>query len=133
MVTNPSKFQVMLLGLKTNDSIVLDIGNVSIGVVNSVKLLGITLDSRLKFDQHVAKLCQQTNNKISAFSRVSNYFDKKQSLLLYNSLIMLQFNYCLLIWMFCGKVANNNLNRTHREHFEFFSTILHPRLMSIHV
>ena len=29
MVANPSKFQVMLLGLKTDDSIVLDIGNVS--------------------------------------------------------------------------------------------------------
>ncbi len=84
MVANPSKFQVMLLSLKTNDSIVLDIGNVSIDVVNSVKLLGITIDSRLKFDQHVAKLCQKANNKISAFSRVSNYLDKKQSLLLYN-------------------------------------------------
>ena len=29
MVANPSKFQVMLLGLKTDDNIVLDIGNVS--------------------------------------------------------------------------------------------------------
>ncbi len=97
MVANSSKFQVMLLGLKTNDSIVLDIGNFSIDVVNSVKLLGITIDSRLKFDQHVAKLCQKGNNKISAFSRVSNYFDKKQSLLLYNSFIMSQFSYCPLI------------------------------------
>ena len=27
---------------------------------------------------------------------------------------MSQFNYCPLIWMFCGKVANNDLNRTHK-------------------
>ncbi len=58
-VANPSKFQVMLLGLKTNDNIVLDIGNVSIDVVNSVKSSGITIHSRLKFDQHVAKSCQK--------------------------------------------------------------------------
>ena len=72
MVANPSKFQVMLLGLKTDDSIVLDIGNVSIDVVSSIKLLGITIDSKLKFDQHLAKLCQKANNKISAFSRISH-------------------------------------------------------------
>ena len=47
MVANPSKFQVMLLGLKTDDNIVLDIGNVFINVVSSVNLLWITSDSRL--------------------------------------------------------------------------------------
>ena len=114
MVANLSKFQVMLLGLKTDDSIVLDIGNVSIDVVSSVKLLGITIDSKLKSDQHVAKLCQRANNKISAFSRISHYLNEKQSRLLYNSFIMSQFNYCPLIWMFCGKVAINDLNRTHK-------------------
>ena len=90
---------------KTDDKSVLDIGNVCIGDVSSVKLLGITIDSKLKFDQHVAKQCQKANNKISAFSRVSSYLNEKQSLLLYNSFIMSQFNYCPLIWMFCGKVA----------------------------
>ena len=114
MVANPSKFQVMLMGLKTNDRIVLDIGGVSIDVVNSVKLLGVTIDSKLKFGQYVTNLCQKANNKISAFSRISNYLNQKQSLLLYNSFIMSQFNYCSLIWMFCGKVANNCVNRTHK-------------------
>ena len=114
MVANPSKFQVMLMGLKTNDRIVLDIGGVSIDVVNSVKLLGVTIDSKLKFGQHVTNLCQKANNKISAFSRISNYLNQKQSLLLYNSFTMSQFNYCSLIWMFCGKVANDCVNRTHK-------------------
>ena len=114
MVANPSKFKVMLLGLKTDDIIVPDIGNLSTDVVSSVKLLGITIDSKLKFDQHVAKLCQKANNKISAFSRVSHYLNEKQSRFLYNSFIMSQFNYCPLIWIFCGKVANNDLNRTHK-------------------
>ena len=78
MVANPSKFQVMLLGLRTDDNIALDIGNVSIDVVSSVKLLGITIDSKVKFAQHVANLCQKANNKISAFSRVSSYLNEKQ-------------------------------------------------------
>ena len=41
---------------------------------------GVTIDSKLKFDQHVAKLCQKANNNISASSRVSSYLNKKQSL-----------------------------------------------------
>ena len=50
VAANTSKFQVMLLGLQTDDNIVLDIGKVSIDLVSSVKLLGITIDSKLKFD-----------------------------------------------------------------------------------
>ena len=38
----------------------------------------------------------------------------RSNLLLYNSFILSQFNYCPLIWMFCGKVVNNELNRTHK-------------------
>lgn len=44
----------MLLGLKTIDNIALDIGNGSIHVVGIVNLVGITIDLRLNFDQHVA-------------------------------------------------------------------------------
>ena len=44
MMAYPSKFQVLLLGVKTDDNILLDIGNVSIDVVSSDTLLGITID-----------------------------------------------------------------------------------------
>ena len=65
----------------------------------------------------MAILCQKAKNKISvrsAFSRVSSNLNEKQSFLLYNSFKMSQFNYCPLIWMFCGKAANNDLNHTHK-------------------
>ena len=60
----------------------------------------------------MANLRQKANNTTSAFSRISNCLNQKQSLLVYNSFIMSQFNHCSLIWMFCGKIANNNANRT---------------------
>ena len=85
-----------------------------------ISLSLITIDSKLQLDQHVAKLCQKANNKISTFSRASSYLNENQSLLLYNSFIMSQFNYCPLIWMFCGKVANNALNRTHKRALRIF-------------
>ena len=114
MVVNASKFQAILFGLNSKEDIVLEVGGCSIDVANSVTLLGVTIDSELKFNKHVLQICQKANNKISAFSRISKYLDEKQSLLLYNSFIISQFNYCSLIWMFCGKAANKELNRSHK-------------------
>ena len=31
-----------------------------------------------------------------------------------NSVVMSKFSYCPLIWPFCSKVANNEVNRTHK-------------------
>ena len=114
MVANPSKFQIMQLIMKNSNNLAHDIENVSVAVVNNVKPLGITVDWKLKFNQHVAELCQKANKNISAFPRISNYVNEKQPLLLYYSFIMPQFNYCSLMWIFCGKVANNYLNLTHK-------------------
>ena len=108
MVVNASKFQAIVFGLNSNESIVLKVGGRSIDVANNVTLLGVKVDSKLKFNQHVSNICQKVNTKISAFSRISNYLDKKQLIILYNSFITSQFNYCSLIWMFCGKVANED-------------------------
>ena len=114
MVVNASKFKAILFGLNSKEDIVLEVGGCSIDVANSVTLLGVTIDSKLKFNRHVLQVCQKANNKISAFSRISKYLDEKQSLLLYNSFIISQFNHCSLIWMFSGKAANKELSRSHK-------------------
>ena len=42
-------------------------------IVNSSeeKLLGVQIDSRLSFDNHVSKLCQKASNKLYALARTS--------------------------------------------------------------
>ena len=77
IVLNASKFQVILFGLNSNENIILEVGGCSIDVANSVTLLGVTIESKLKFSQHVSKICKKANSKISAFSRISNYLDEK--------------------------------------------------------
>ena len=41
---------------------------------NNVKLLEITLDKNLKFDKHVSNICSKDNKKLSALTRVANFF-----------------------------------------------------------
>ena len=76
MVVNASKFQVILFGLNSNKT-VLDVGGCSIDVANSVNLLGVTMNSKLTFKQHVLKISQKANTKISASPRISEYVKEK--------------------------------------------------------
>ena len=114
MVANPTKFQVMFLGLKKNQHLVLEINGEAITTSKEVKLLGFTIDSKLNFKSHVKALCVKTNRKVSASARVARYLDLQKAKLLYQSFVASTFKYCPLIWLFCGKTANENIDRVHK-------------------
>ena len=106
MVANPEKFQLMFLGLKDDPKLCIDINGNVVQMTDSVKLLGFTIDSKLNFKQHVQSICKKTSNKVRAFSRISPNLDYEKSTILYYSFVLSNFNYCPLIWMFCGKTSN---------------------------
>ena len=92
MVANPEKFQLMFLGLKDDSKLCLDIDRNVIQMTDSIKLLGITSDSKLSFKQHVQSICKKTSNKVRAFSRIAPNLDYEKSTILYNSFILSNFN-----------------------------------------
>ena len=114
MVANPEKFQLMFLGVKSDQQMCLRIDDQIINQCQQVKLLGVTIDSKLNFDRRILELCGKVNKKVSAFSRVRNYLDDTQAKLLCKTTVLANFNYCPLIWMFSSKAANNEINRTHK-------------------
>ena len=114
MVANPEKFQVMFLGLPKTANICIEIDDLVLVPKDNVKLLGITIDSELKFTDHVKSLCAKTSRKVTAFSRVAKLLDFKKARLLYNAFILSSLSYCPLIWMFCGKTSNREINRIHK-------------------
>ena len=114
MVANPSKFQFMFMGLGHDYKLCMEIDEKVITTVQQVKLLGVVIDSKLKFDDHVKSLCLKANRNVSALSRAAKLIDPPKCKLLYNSFVMSNFRYCPLIWMFCGKTANKEINRVHK-------------------
>ena len=107
MCANPSKFQIMFLGLKRKNKLCLNINGQFIPSSEHVKLLGVTIDNTLKFDTHALGICKKVNQKLHAFNRLSPYLGENKSKLLLNAVIMSNFSYCPLIWLFCSKAANN--------------------------
>ena len=58
MMPNPKKYQAIVLGKKGCD-INFQCANETIPTSNEINLLGVTLDSKLKFDAHVASVCRR--------------------------------------------------------------------------
>ena len=132
MVANPDKFQVIFLGTG-NQEIKIKIGSCTIENSSEVKLLGVTIDSKLSFFPHILNICGKATAKIKALTRIRNCLDQTQADSLYFSHIMAPLNYCPLVWMFCSKQAFNLLNRTHhralKARFNNYSAILEDLLL----
>ena len=114
MVVNPKKFQVMFLGLKRMQRLHLNNQGSKIVAKDHTKLLGIEIDNKLKVDKHMQTLCQKVNKKTSALSRLNTYISRQQALSICNVVILSNFNYCPLIWLFCNKGANKKIDRAHK-------------------
>ena len=77
------------------------------------KLLGVTLDRRLNFKNHVSNLCKKASQKLHALARVSKYMEKSKLELTMTSFLMSHFSYCSLVWMFHYRKSYNKINKIH--------------------
>ena len=78
-----------------------------------VKLLGVTIDNKLKCDKYAAEICAKANRKLSVLLRQSKFLCLDKRRILFKSFIEAQFKYCPLIWMFCSLISNKKINRLH--------------------
>ena len=114
MVVNPKNFQLKFLDMKANRRLRLSIEGKKLNATDHVKLLGVEIDSKLMFSRHVEAICYKVNKKITALSRLSNFITTQQAQAIYNAVILSNFNYCPLIWMFSIKGANKQIDSTHK-------------------
>ena len=75
----------------------------------TVKLLGVTIDQNLTFKNHITNLCTSAKNKLKALQRIRKYLTLEQTKMIANAFIYSQFNYCNIIWMFCSKSENRQI------------------------
>ena len=74
-------------------------------------ILGVTIDNRLTFYNHLKKICKKIANKLNALTRIAPYLNHNQKRLIYNSFFKEQLNYCPLIWTFCSRRSNHLINK----------------------
>ena len=108
---NPDKCHLLVCKHTKDVSIIL--GNEIIDSSDSVKLLGITIDKKLNFNDHVSKLCKKASSKLHALARISNFMSEDKLRLLLKSFIESEFSYCPLVWMFHSRTLNKRINKLH--------------------
>ena len=97
-----------------------------------VKLLGVIIDDRLQFNDHISAMCCRAARQLNALARISKHLDSKSKHIIYNSFVASNFNYCPLVWHFCGQVNNNKLEKLqerslriiHNDYEASFETLL---------
>ena len=114
MVLNPGKNHFMLFGvIKENEQFDLMCNSITLKHLSHEKLLGVIIDNKLSFDEHIVNICKTANKKLNALSRINHYVKRNQKEFLLLSLIISNFTYCPLIWIFCSKKATKKINAVH--------------------
>ena len=99
--------------ISSNDSSGFKIGNSLIKSSDREEPLGVKIDAKLTFDDHIKDMCRKANSKLWALGRVTPYMSLGKKKLLINSFFAAQFNYCALIWMFYSRSNNSKITRLH--------------------
>ena len=102
IIVNPEKFQAIVVkkNAKMKDSYPSNINDVTINSENGVKLLGVEIDNRLSFDQHISTVCNKASNQLNGIGRIQKFMGFKEKEVLLNSFVYSSCNYFLLVWHF---------------------------------
>ena len=63
----------------TDETVQVNIGTARIINSKCEKLLGIKIDCKLSFDDHIGNICKKTGTKLNAFTRVAQYMNVEKS------------------------------------------------------
>ena len=137
---NPGKFQFMILGDKSHHKHELKINSIKVEASDDVLLLGITIDKKLTFKQHVENLCRKAQYKLHALRRIRKFLTIEKAKMLGNAFIDSQFNYAPLLWMFCRKTLYSKIEKIHHKTLKviyqsndtYENLLLHSNTVSVH-
>lgn len=76
--------------------------------VKSQKLLGVTIDQTLSWNEQIDSVCQNITRRITLLKLLSKYVNRKSLNQYYNSYILPIFDYGCMIW---GRCSNANIYR----------------------
>ena len=121
MIVNPDKFQAIIIDRKNqcNNPTTIEMNGIKIDSENSVKLLGLEIDSKLNFDKHITQLCKKSASQLNALCRLNSFLNMDQKNILVNSFIYANFNYCPLVWHFCSKKSMNKIEKIQYRALQF--------------
>ena len=81
------------------------LGNHSINQVTNKRVLEVTIDEELKWNQHTDAQCKTLSRSMALLRRARTYIPQDALIHMFNGLVLPHFVYCLTVW--------NDGNRAH--------------------
>ena len=82
--------------ITTNEEINISIGGEKVQNSKSEKLLGVTIDSKLSFAEHVHKIYDKASQKLNALARLSSFMSLEKRRLIMKAFVNSQLDTVLL-------------------------------------
>ena len=112
MQANPDKFQFLAISSSDETIHELQLNNGTILKSEThVKALGVIIDNRLNFSQHITAMCKKAARQLNALARISRFLKPSSRKVIYQSFVASNFNYCPLVWHFCGKTNSQKVEK----------------------
>ena len=113
MKLNEEKCHLLVFGEKDTE-ISINVGPSVIKESKEEKLLGVVIDQKLNFKQHLNTVCRKASQKLHALARASTYMPKEKTSMVTRAFILSQFSYCpMMIWMFHDRCVKTKINYIH--------------------
>ena len=114
MVLSDTKTKSMLVTGKRleskldTSSLNLQLNGTELEQVKCQKLLGVTIDNKLSFDDHVDQLCKKLSQKIAILRKIRRFLPLEERKLYYNTMIEQSMLYGATVWTTC---SSDNLRK----------------------
>ena len=116
MKANINKFQSIILRPKgVIDDISFHVSGYTLQPVSCVNLLGVKIDDRLSFDNHVSSICNRVAQQTNALRRIVKYLSIENRTCIYNAFLASNFSYCNTVWHFCSNRSLYKLEKVHKQ------------------
>ena len=120
MIANPDKFHAILVtkGRDCTTGVKLIQGK-QIQSENAVRLLGVKMEHRPTFDEHISDLCRKAAAQLNALKRLEGYMEFKAKEIMVQSFVFSNFNYCPLVWHFSSEKSMKKIEKIHERALRF--------------
>ena len=71
---------------------------------------------------HISGLCRKAASNLNALKRFKKYISADDRILVANSYVLSNFNYCSMVWHFCGKGDTHKIEKIHERAILFMTT-----------
>ena len=118
MIVNPGKFRPTITDKRKQDHTdeIFKIGSMEIKVASQVKLLGVEINNKLNFEQHINRICKSAANKLNALIRLKRFLAFQERNVPVNSFVLSNFNHCNIAWMSASPKSLTKIENLIKEH-----------------